>query len=172
MGVFQVLAAVLMLFFLPGYTLINMLFPKRGELDLEYDQLYRIGLGMGMSIVISILVGYVLGYAAIFYAKYIWLVLMNLTVLFFIIGFWRGGYPTLRKLMGLEKEDKYDQLLLLDELLKKRKKKIKELEEIERVIKINPKRREHYDEKRRKVLQDIRKIDEQIDNLKGVVDEI
>ncbi len=170
--VLQVIAAVLMLFFLPGYTFINMLFPKRGELDLEYDQLYRIGLGMGMSIVIAILVGYILGYAALFYASYIWIALINLTVVFFIIGFFRGGYPTLRKWFGLEKEDKYDKLILLDETLKERKKKIRELEEIERLIKLNPKRREYYDEKRNKVLKEIRELDDKIETLKGVVDEV
>lgn len=172
MSVLQVMAAVLMLFFLPGYTFINMLFPRKGELDLEYDQLYRIGLGMGMSIVISILVGYVLGYTALFYAKYLWIALINLTVLFFIVGFYRGGYPTVRKIMGLEKEEKYDQLILLDELLKKRRKKIRELEEIERMIRINPLRKEFYEERRKAVLKDIRSMDEEIDKLKGVVDEI
>ncbi|AGB05102.1 Protein of unknown function (DUF1616) [Aciduliprofundum sp. MAR08-339] len=172
MGVLQVIAAVLMLFFLPGYTFINMLFPKRGELDLEYDQLYRIGLGMGMSIVISILVGYVLGYSALFYAKYIWIALINLTVIFFVVGFYRGGYPTIRRMIGLEKEDKHDKLVLLDTLLKERKKKIKELEEIERLIRINPRRKDRYEERRKKVLEEIRNLDMQIDELKGVVDEI
>ncbi len=170
MNVLQVIAAVLMLFFLPGYTLINMLFPKRGELDLEYDQLYRIGLGMGMSIVIAILVGYILGYTALFYASYIWIALINLTLIFFVIGFYRGAYPTIRKWMGLEEEDKYDKLIQLDELLKERKKLIKKLEEIERIIKINPKRREYYEKKRDEILKEIEEIDKKIDILKEVVE--
>ncbi len=168
--VFQVVAAVIMLFFLPGYTFINMLFPKRGELDLEYDQLYRIGLGMGMSIVISILVGYVLGYAALFYANYIWIVLINLATAFFIVGFYRGGYPTIRKWLGFEEDDQYDRLLELDSLLKERKKRIKELEDIERMIRVNPRRREEFEEKRREILKEIRALDERIDELKVVVE--
>jgi len=168
--ILQVIAAVLMLFFLPGYTFINMLFPKRGELDLEYDQLYRIGLGMGMSIVIAILVGYIVGYAGLFYASYIWIALINLTVVFFIIGFFRGGYPTIRRWLGFEEEDKYDRLLELDTLLKERRKKIKELERIERMIRINPRRRNEFEDKRREVLREIREMDERIDELKVVVE--
>ncbi len=172
MNILQVIGAVLMLFFLPGYTFINMLFPKKGELDLEYDQLYRIGLGMGMSIVIAILTGYILGYTSLFYGKYIWLALINLTGIFFIIGFYRGGYPTLRKWFGLEEKDKYDRLIMLDELLKERKRKIKELEEMERMIRLNPRRRDYYEEKRRGILEDIREIDDKIEKLKGVVNEV
>ncbi len=172
-NVLQVIAAVFVLFFLPGYTFINMLFPKRGELDLEYDQLYRIGLGMGMSIVISILTGYVLGYLALFYAVYIWAALVNLSILFFIIGFLRGGYPTIRKFMGLEKEDRHDMIILLDEMLRERKRLVKKLGELERLIRINPKSksREKWEEERKKVLKEIRALDEKIDKMKGVVDE-
>ncbi len=173
-NVLQVLAAVFVLFFLPGYTFINMLFPKRGELDLEYDQLYRIGLGMGMSIVIAILTGYVLGYLALFYAIYIWLALLNLTILFFIVGFVRGGYPTIRRWLGLEKEDRHDKLILLEDLLRVRKEKIKKLGELERLIRINPKSksRSKWEEERKKVLGEIRDIDDRIEKLKGVLDEI
>jgi hypothetical protein len=125
---------------------------------------------MGMSIVISILVGYVLGYYALFYASYIWIALINLTLIFFIIGFYRGGYPTIRRWMGLEEEDKYDKLLLLDQLLKERKKLIKRLEEIERIIKLNPRRREYYGKKRDEILKEIEELDLKIDNLKEVVE--
>ncbi len=172
-NILQVLAAVFVLFFLPGYTFINMLFPKRGELDLEYDQLYRVGLGMGMSIVISILTGYVLGYLALFYAIYLWLALLNLSILFFLIGFFRGGYPTIRNYMGLSKEDKHDRILMLENLLKDRKLEVKKLGELERLIRINPKskNRDKWEEERKKVLKKLRDLDEEIDKLKGVLDE-
>ncbi len=173
-NVLQVIAAVFVLFFLPGYTFINMLFPKRGELDLEYDQLYRIGLGMGMSIVIAILTGYVLGYLALFYSVYIWAALLNLSLLFFLIGFFRGGYPTIRRWMGLENEDKHDKVIMLEDLLKERKVQVKKLGELERLLRINPKskQREKWEEERKNVLKEIREIDEKIEKLKGVVDEI
>ncbi len=168
----QVVAAVFVLFFLPGYTLINMLFPKRGELDLEYDQLYRIGLGMGMSIVISILTGYVLGYLALFYAEYIWLALLNLTVIFFLIGFYRGAYPSLHRWLGLEKEDKTERIIMLEELLKERKVELKKLKEVENLIRLDPKHRDKYEDKRREILKNIERIDAQIDSVKGVLDDI
>ncbi len=164
-----VIAAIIVLFFLPGYTFITMLFPKRGELDLEYDQLYRIGLGMGMSIVISILVGFVLGAANLFYASYLWITLINLSIIFYLIGFYRGGYPTIRKLLGLEKEDKYDRLIYLQELLKERKKLLKKLEEVDRIIRLGSVNREYHEKKRREIINSIRELDEKIEKMKGVV---
>ena len=172
MNILLVLAAILVLFFLPGYTFITMLFPKRGELDLEYDQLYRIGLGMGMSIVISILVGYALGYLALFYASYLWVTLINLSIIFYIIGFYRGGYPTIRKLLGLEKEDKYDRLIYLQELLKERKKLVKKLEEVERIIRMGTVNKEYHEKKRKELLKAIHELDEKIEKERGVLDEV
>ena len=172
MNLIQIIGAIVILFFLPGYTFITMLFPKRGELDLEYDQLYRIGLGMGMSIVIAILVGYVLGYYGLFYANYLWIVFINLSLLFFLVGFYRGGYPYIRRLMGLEMKDKYDRIIKLNLLLKERKKMIRKLEDIERIIKMNPASREYHEKEREKVIKDIENIDKEIDNLRRVVNEI
>lgn len=87
-----------MLFFLPGYTLVNMLFPRRGELDPEYDQVYRVALGMGLSMVLAILVGFALnavsteehGYVR---AGSLWAVLGLMTLVFAVLGWLRGAYP-------------------------------------------------------------------------------
>jgi len=94
----QVIAGMAVVFFLPGWTLVNMLFPRRGELDPDYDQLYRLALGMGLSIVISIMVGFGLnaisteehGYVT---AGPLWLVLLSVTLLFGVAGWLRGAYP-------------------------------------------------------------------------------
>lgn len=171
MNILQVIASILLLFFLPGYTFINMLFPHKGELDLEYDQLYRVGLGMGMSIVIAILTGYILGYTNLFYAKYLWIVLINLTVIFFLVGYFRGGYPTIRKILGFEKDDKYDRVYMLEELLKKRRKIIKKIEELSKLAKLSP-HGERYEKERDELMEEVRKIDRRIDELKEVLDEI
>lgn len=95
----QVLLGVAIVFFLPGYTLVNMLFPRKGELDPEYDLIYRITLGMGMSVVISILVGF--GLNAISTAEHgyvtagpLWLVLLSITGAFILVGWIRGAYPS------------------------------------------------------------------------------
>ncbi len=169
MNPLQVIAAIFVLFFLPGYTFITMLFPKRGELDLEYDQLYRIGIGMAMSIVISIMVGFVLGATNLFYASYLWITLINLSIIFYLIGFYRGGYPTIRKLLGLEKEDKYDRLIYLQELLKERKKLIKKLEEVDRIIRLGAVNREYHEKKRKEIIKSIMELDEKIEKMRGVV---
>ena len=94
----QVLAGIVLLFFLPGYTLVNLLFPRKGELDPEYDQVYRIALGMALSIAISIMVGFglnALGGEAHAYvtAGPLWLVLLAITGLFTLGGWIRGAYP-------------------------------------------------------------------------------
>jgi hypothetical protein len=94
----QVVAGIVLLFFLPGYTLVNLLFPRKGELDPEYDQVYRIALGMALSIAISIMVGF--GLNAISDAQHayvtsgpLWGVLLLITGLFTLGGWLRGAYP-------------------------------------------------------------------------------
>lgn len=97
-GVLQVLAGIVLLFFLPGYTLVNLLFPRKGELDPEYDQVYRVALGMALSIAISIMVGFGLNAIsdeehAYVTAGPLWLVLLAITGLFALGGWLRGAYP-------------------------------------------------------------------------------
>jgi MFS family permease len=94
----QVLAGIAIVFFLPGYTLVSLLFPRRGELDPEYDVVYRVALGMGLSIVIAIMVGFALdavsteehGYVT---AGWLWLLFLSVTFIFFFGGWLRGAYP-------------------------------------------------------------------------------
>jgi hypothetical protein len=95
----QVLLGIAIVFFLPGYTLVNALFPRKGELDPEYDPVYRITLGMGMSVVITIIVGFALdsisseghGYVT---AGPLWVVLLSVTGLFILLGWLTGAYPS------------------------------------------------------------------------------
>lgn len=98
MSLLQILAGLAVVFFLPGYTLVCLLFPRKGELDPEYDIVYRIALGMGLSIVIAIFVGFALnaistedkGYVT---AGPLWASLLSLTLIFFIGGWFLGAYP-------------------------------------------------------------------------------
>jgi len=102
--VVELLAFPLVLF-LPGFTLVNLLFPRKGELDREYDALYRITLGIVMSIVVVVLLGFFLqalgedaqgmGY---FTSATLWPALSGLTIAFFLVGWWRGAYPILGRL--------------------------------------------------------------------------
>jgi hypothetical protein len=94
----QILAGIVIIFFLPGCTLVYILFPRRGELDPEYDIVYRLALGMGLSIVIAIMVGFALnaisseehGYVS---AGPLWLSLVSMTAVLVVGGWVRGAYP-------------------------------------------------------------------------------
>jgi hypothetical protein len=100
----QTLVAFPLLLFLPGWTLVNLVFPRKGELDREYDALYRVTLGIVMSLVVLVLLGFVLNAASpptglgYFTAPNLWLSLSALTVAFFVAGWWRGAYPSLGRL--------------------------------------------------------------------------
>ena len=97
-GLLQVLAGIAVVFFLPGYTLVCALFPRKGELDPEYDIVYRVALGMGLSIVIAILIGFSLNALSteeqgLVTAGPLWLAFAAVTGAFFAIGWLRGAYP-------------------------------------------------------------------------------
>lgn len=106
----RVIGALLLLFFLPGYLLINALYPRKGELDREYDGLYRVTLGIVLSIAVTVfwsfflnslgvqggpapgdVRGYVLG-------PNIAGGLLGLAGAFFGLGWWRGAYPWMARL--------------------------------------------------------------------------
>jgi len=54
LGTLRVIGALVLLFFLPGWLLINALYPRKGELDREYDALYRLTLGIVLSIAVTV----------------------------------------------------------------------------------------------------------------------
>ena len=110
----RVIAGMLLVLFLPGYTLIQAMFPRRGELDEEFDTLYRITLGMAMSICVVILIGFVLGNPSLgnapdwgdwsdgdkgyFQTFFVSTSLIFATLLFFGIGWYRCAYPWMANL--------------------------------------------------------------------------
>jgi hypothetical protein len=129
--ILQIIGAMLLMFFLPGFMLVQALFPRKKELDEEYDLLLRIVLGVGMSIVITALDGFVLGSLGVnpdtdkgyWEPFYITLSLASITVILFAIGLYRGGYPFLfvpkkqsdSKLKFVEK-DSEDYIKIMDQL--------------------------------------------------------
>ena len=97
-SILHIAAGIAIIFFLPGFTLVNSLFPRRGELDPEYDIIYRVTLGMGVSVVISILVGFMLNAISTEGHGYVttgplWAVLLSVTGLLTLVGWVRGAYP-------------------------------------------------------------------------------
>lgn len=177
-------------FFIPGFFLVNALFPRKGELDKDYDLLYRITLGLVMSVVIVILVGFILnafgqdpetskGY---FRAEIIWPVLIVLAILLFFIGWYRGAYPLLGKihpsLLRIAKrepqsvivdlkEDK-DTLIAFRELSEKREKLRKQLKNYEKRVKLQTGEMRKRSERR---LVEIQKELEEIDEELGIMEE-
>lgn len=105
MDVLRIIAAILLIFFIPGFFLVQALFPRRNELDEEYDLLYRIVLGIVLSIVITTLDGFILGSLGINPATgkgywdtpYIFGSLIGISVFLFFIGWYRGAYPLFKR---------------------------------------------------------------------------
>ena len=97
----RIVFGLLLIFVLPGVALIKWMFPRPGELDQEYNGIYILALGMTTSVCLTILVGFILGSikpdngTGYFDAPYIIGSLVSITVVFFILGWWRGAYPWL-----------------------------------------------------------------------------
>jgi len=110
--VLRIILGLLLIFFLPGYLLVKVLFPGKNELDKEYNLVYEIGLGMGLSIVINILDGFFLGSLhqlaglrlvdgaekGYFDTPYILSSLLVICLLLFFAGWYRGAYPWMGRL--------------------------------------------------------------------------
>ena len=99
----RVILSIILIFFLPGFFLVQALFPLRNELDEEDDFLYRIALAVAFSIVITTLDGFILGSLGInpstgkgyWDTPYIIGSLIGISIIFFLIGWYRGAYPIL-----------------------------------------------------------------------------
>ncbi len=95
------IALLVLVFFLPGLFLVNLLFPERGSLGGELDRLYRGFLGVVMSLSITILYGTLLVIATrgpeevVFRPELFWTGLFVLTAILFVAGAFRGAYPWL-----------------------------------------------------------------------------
>lgn len=178
----------LLLFFLTGITLVYAIFPRKGEIDSQYDSLYRFVFGIIMSIVILVLYGFILnafgadpgtglGYVT---GQNLWLGLGGLTIIFFLIGWWRGAYPILGKIhksllrfpkspphsVLAEYDDDKIVLAKFKELSLKREKLRRELKDIERRLALHTgSLKEHYTKKRDEIQRNLKKIDEQLREL-------
>jgi hypothetical protein len=179
----QVLLGVAIVFFLPGYTLVNLLFPRKGELDPEYDQVYRITLGMGMSVVISILVGF--GLNAISTAQHgyvsagpLWTVLLLTTGAFALAGWLRGAYPSaglihprLYRSVAAVKSTRpkvleFDRKRRLDRFILEREQLLGDLKVFsDRSATSNPQRRLYYRRRLDQTRERIEKVNEEIHRL-------
>ena len=140
--IIRIIATILLIFFIPGFFLVQALFPRRNELDEEYDFLYRVVLGIVLSIVITTLDGFILGSMGInpatgkgyWNTPYIFGSLISISVVLFLIGWYRGAYPFLGRRADIEapidipEKDKEEFYKIMDQW-KKLHKKLKFLKE-------------------------------------------
>ena len=188
LGVLRVLGAILLTFVLPGLLLVNVLYPRRGELDREYDLLYRLTLGIVLSIAVTVLWGFLLnslgvnestglGYVQ---TPYIAAGLIGLSLLFFAVGWWRGAYPWMARLHpSLTRMPKAgpESLLTDDEKDHRIRMKLESLaaerERIRRTIKDFERRmqlqsagaRSHYEQKRDEAKADLKRVETELRKL-------
>lgn len=186
--VIEQIVGLLLLFFITGITFINALFPRKGEMDPEYDLVYRFAFGIVMSVVILVLFGFALnalgvnqgtglGYVT---GPNLWLGLGVMSILFFWIGWWRGAYPWMgkihRSLLRFPRSPAHSVLAELDddrkvmarfkELATERERLRRELKDIERRVHLQTgSLKEHYEEKRVEAQESIKKIDAQLREL-------
>lgn len=190
LDVLRIIAGLILLFFLPGYTLVVALFPRRGELDKEYDGLYKFILGMGMSVVIVILTGFGLNslgvyktpegeYMGYVQTPYLLAAFLGETLFFFIVGWWRGGWPFMARIhpklrrtpktepgmieMPPGGEKHLEALEKLGRIRERLKKEIKDYERRERLG--TDKMREHYKRKLEDAQKELKVVNEEIEKV-------
>lgn len=92
------LLSITLLFFLPGFMIVLILYPKRDALSKEFDLLFKVVLGIAFSIVISIIVGMILYGIDWLVAppdvqsQRLWIILTLISISLGAIAFWRGGF--------------------------------------------------------------------------------
>lgn len=184
----RVVGALVLIFFLPGFLLVNALYPRRGELDREYDGLYRLTLGIVLSIALTVLWSFFLNSLGVNAATGLGFVvdvniaagLLGLAGLFFVIGWWRGAYPRVAKLhpalarmppaaagdlFASEDRDHKVRLRLL-ELATERERLRKEIRDAERRMRLRSSdAQEHYERARDKARTRLKTIDEELRKL-------
>ncbi len=187
-GVLRVVAALVLVFFLPGWLLVNVLYPRRGELDREYDGLYRITLGVVLSIAVTVLWGFFLNALGVnpstglgdITAANIALGLIGLSVLFFVAGWWRGAYPWMARLhpalarlpkpaaTDLFSEEARDARtrMRLEELAERRERLRRSIKDAERRMRVQSSdARGHYEAQRDKARVELKKVESELKSL-------
>ena len=180
----QVIYGFVLVLFLPGFTLIQMLFPRKGELDEEFDMLYRVTLGIAMSMVVVILSGFVLAHPSVrlFKEPYLSITYLSFSAAFFAGGWYRGAYPWMGKIHPslyriapkvspttddlVQGKEITPTLVELRRLAKDRQDIRKKIKEIDRKAKISSKSLRKYWESRKSIyLQDLSDIQKKIAEL-------
>ena len=191
----RIVFALFLLFFLPGYMLVQALFPRKGELDQDFDWLYRITLGVGLSIVLTIFVCFGLnslgvseetgmGYVT---AWPISISLVLLSLILFFIAWFRGAFPIMGRLhptlIRFPARDPRNQDIpaLKDKnarfqyqgLVKDKFNLIKEIDNTERLMETHSgEQRRYYEERRGKLLKELEELEKQIKDMERGIEPV
>ena len=195
MDILRLIYATLLIFFIPGYTATQALFPRKGELDLEFDKLYRLAFSMGLSIAIVIFDGFFLDWMTrtfglytgegkgIVQEPYLSLSLWTISGVLFVIGWYRGAYP----LLGIIHPSLYREAppytpsveKIRDKKLKELEKMVEERARIKRLIKEYRMKerssaksmRKYYQTKKAELSKSLEELDRKIEALQREVEE-
>jgi hypothetical protein len=181
----RVVVALVLTFFLPGYLLVNVLYPRKGELDREYDGLYRVTLGIVLSIAVTVLWDFLLNSLGVNASTNFGFVvganiaagLLGLSLLFFVLGWWRGAYPWMARLhpslartprpapgdLFAEQDQDARTRMKLEDLAERRERLRKTIKDYERRMRLqSPDARAHYVGKRDDARRDLKKVEAEI----------
>ncbi|WP_455392278.1 DUF1616 domain-containing protein [[Eubacterium] cellulosolvens] len=171
--ILRIIFSIFLLFFLPGFFLVQALFPRKNELDEEYDFMYRVILGIVLSIVITTLDGFILGSMGInpstgkgyWDTPYIFGSLIGISVVLFLIGWYRGAYPLLGRKrykkapLKISKKDKQEFYELMDQwkMLHKKLDKYNDL-----YLDSLDEDKEKYEKKMNEIKKELEKLEERL----------
>jgi hypothetical protein len=183
----RVVGALVLLFFLPGYLLINALYPRKRELDREYDALYRLTLGIVLSIAVTVFWSFFLNSLGVNASGFGFVVgpniaggLIGLSAAFFVLGWWRGAYPWMVRVhpslarvpkpgpgeLLTEEERDHRVRLKLQELAEKREALRRAIKDAERRMRLQSSdARSHYEEVRDKSRVELKTIEAELKKL-------
>lgn len=187
---------IILVMFLPGYLLVQATFPRKRELDSEFDMIYRITLGVAMSICIVILTGFILGNPRLgtvpgsdkgfFQAEYITICLLSFSLIFFVYGWYRGAHPWMANIhpelarsapgIKFEAEKAIENKHVLSELIEMhgreydRQKIRAEIKDIEQKEDIGDERaKKYYNKRKDKLVEELASVNSRLAELEGQI---
>jgi hypothetical protein len=174
--ILRVIFAIILIFFLPGFFLIQALFPRKNELDEEDDFFYRIALAIALSIIITTLDGFILGSMGInestgkgyWDTPFIYSSLIGISVALFIIGWYRGAYPLLGRRPAQEQPLKIpagdkDQIYNLMNKWKSLQKKLEKYNDM--ILDGDVENKKEFDKKIKEVKEQLKDVESQLISL-------
>ncbi len=190
LSILRVIGALLLTFVFPGLLLVYVLYPRRGELDREYDAVYRLTLGIVLSIAVTVLWGFFLNSLGVNEATnlgyvqtpYIAAGLLGLSVLFFALGWWRGAYPWMGRLhpslarmpkpgpesLLTEAEKDHRIRMKLEELAGERERLRRTIKDLERRMQLHSAdARSHYETKRDEARADLKRVESELKKIEA-----